>query len=46
MFWFKKWRRKQIAQKPFPKEWLAILEKNLPFYNNLPDTDKTELRRA
>jgi Mlc titration factor MtfA (ptsG expression regulator) len=45
MFWLKKWRRKRVAQKPFPKEWLGILEKNLPFYRHLPDADRAELRR-
>jgi hypothetical protein len=45
MFWFKKWRRKKIAQKSFPKDWLTILEKNVPFYNHLPDADKSELQR-
>ncbi len=45
MFWFKKWRRNRIGQKPFPEEWLTILEKNLPFYKYLPSDDKTELQR-
>jgi len=45
MFWLKKRRRNLISQKPFPQEWLTILEKNMPFYNHLPDADKTELRR-
>jgi len=45
MFWFKKWRRKRTAQKPFPQDWLTILQKNLPFYNHLPDADKNELQQ-
>lgn len=45
MFWLKKWRRNRIAQKPFPEEWLKILEKNLPYYNHLPDEDKAELKQ-
>jgi len=45
MFWLKKRRRNLIAQKPFPQEWLVILQKNMPFYNHLPDADKTELQR-
>lgn len=45
MFWFKRYRRSRIAQKSFPEEWLTILEKNLPYYNLLPDADKTELQR-
>lgn len=45
MFWFKKWRRNRIARKPFPQDWLTILEKNLPFYNKLPGDDQAELQR-
>jgi Mlc titration factor MtfA (ptsG expression regulator) len=29
----------------FPKEWLAILQRNMPLYNKLPDADQAELRR-
>jgi Mlc titration factor MtfA (ptsG expression regulator) len=45
MLWFKKWRRNRIAQRPFPQDWLRILERNLPFYNRLPSYDRTELQR-
>jgi len=45
MFWFKKWRRNRIANQQFPEEWLRIIETNVPFYNNLPPEDKTELQR-
>ena len=45
MFWFKKWRRNRIANQRFPEEWLRIIETNVPFYNNLPPEDKTELQR-
>ena len=45
MFWFKKWRRKRLANQQFPEEWLRIIEKNVPLYNSLPPEDKTELQR-
>ncbi len=45
MFWFKKWRRNRVANQRFPKEWLRIIETNVPFYNYLPPEDKTELQR-
>jgi len=45
MFWFRKWRRNRIANQRFPEKWLRIIESNVPFYNNLPPEDKTELQR-
>jgi Mlc titration factor MtfA (ptsG expression regulator) len=45
MFWFKKWRRNQIAARQFPCQWLQIIENNVSFYNCLPAEDKAELRR-
>jgi hypothetical protein len=45
MFWFKNWRRKKLSSQPFPQDWLAILQGNVPYYNKLPLEDKTELRR-
>jgi MtfA peptidase len=44
MFWFKNLRRKRIARKPFPADWLKIIEANVPFYNRLPADDKIELQ--
>jgi Mlc titration factor MtfA (ptsG expression regulator) len=45
MFGFKKWRRKRLASQPFPCEWLAIIERNVPFYRRLPIADEEELKR-
>ncbi|OHB65690.1 MAG: hypothetical protein A2Y76_15085 [Planctomycetes bacterium RBG_13_60_9] len=42
---FRNRRRKKIAARPFPDEWLAILERNVPLYAGLPPSDKEELRR-
>jgi hypothetical protein len=45
MFGFKKWRRNRIARRAFPADWLAVIEKNVPFYRKLPAEDQAELRR-
>jgi Mlc titration factor MtfA (ptsG expression regulator) len=45
MFGFKKWRRKRLSSRPFPPDWLAIIESNVPIYNKLPPADKAELQR-
>ena len=45
MFGFKKRRRIRLASQPFPDEWLAIIEKNVPFFRLLPEADQKELQR-
>jgi MtfA peptidase len=45
MFILKKWKRRRISKKPFPPPWLQIIEKNVQYYNKLPDNDKKELLR-
>lgn len=45
MFWFKRWRRKRISGREFPADWLDILERTLPFYWELSEADRAELRR-
>ena len=45
MFGFKKRRRNRLASQRFPGEWLAIIERNVPFYKKLPPADKKELQR-
>jgi len=45
MFGFKKRRRNRLAANPFPAEWLAIIERNVPFYKLLPEADQKELQR-
>lgn len=45
MFGFKKRRRRKLASQPFPTEWLEILEKSVPLYSRLPESDREELKR-
>jgi MtfA peptidase len=45
MFGFKKRRRRRLAARPFPDEWLAIITRNVPFYRRLPAEDQKELQR-
>lgn len=45
MFVFKKHRRKRlIKKKPFPTEWLLILERNVPYYRYLSADEQKELQ--
>src|SRR4051812_25226303 len=39
----KKERWAKILETPFPPEWVAILEKNVPIYGRLPEGDRGEL---
>ena len=41
--WLRRWRRKAIRRRPFPVEWRAIIEKNVPFALCLPAEDRTEI---
>ena len=45
MFSLKKWRRRRLGSRPFPYEWLTILERNVLYYRRLPLADKEELKR-
>ncbi len=45
MFGFKSRRRKRLASRPFPSDWLAILERNVPLYARFPQSDREELKR-
>jgi Mlc titration factor MtfA (ptsG expression regulator) len=42
---FKARRRRKIASRPFPTEWLAIIERTVPLYERLPVADREELKR-
>lgn len=44
MFGFRERKRKKLASRAFPEDWLAILERNVPLYARLPETDRAELR--
>jgi len=39
-------RRERIRARPFPDEWLTILESNLPRYVRIPAEDQRELRET
>ncbi|MHC4617486.1 MAG: M90 family metallopeptidase [Planctomycetota bacterium] len=45
MFGLKRWRRRRLADREFPEEWLRILEKNVGYYRRLPESDKKELQK-
>jgi Mlc titration factor MtfA (ptsG expression regulator) len=42
---FKNRRRKKIAGRPFPDEWLTIIDWNVPLYARLTEADQEELKR-
>lgn len=45
MFGFlKRRRRARIRTRPFPPEWLAIIQRNVPMYGRLSEADRDELR--
>jgi Mlc titration factor MtfA (ptsG expression regulator) len=43
MFERKKKRRERLMRTPLPPEWLAIVERNVPYYRLLPHEDRVEL---
>jgi len=45
MLGLKKWRRNRLANRLFPDQWLAIVERNVQLYRRLPTEDKKELQR-
>jgi len=42
--YFKDRRRARLREKPFPPEWLEILEEQFPLYRRLPEVDQKELQ--
>ncbi len=42
--WFRRRRRNKILSTPFPAEWTAHLEKNLPHYRYLAPDERARLR--
>ncbi len=40
---FRRRRREALREQPFPPEWAAILEKNVPYYKLLSEPDRQEL---
>ncbi|MDZ7333585.1 MAG: zinc-dependent peptidase [candidate division KSB1 bacterium] len=41
---FKKYRRRKLMNKPFPVEWLTILQRNVPYYRRLSVSEQKELQ--
>lgn len=44
MLGFRRRRRRRIRKRPFPPEWLAIIERNVPYYGRLSPEEQAELR--
>ena len=42
--WFKRRRRKKILEQPFPHKWLEWIEKRVPYYRRLKETEQEHLR--
>jgi len=43
--WFPRYRLKRVLAKPFPEEWVLILESNIGIYRNLPMPLRLQLRQ-
>src|SRR5437879_8553546 len=43
MFGLMKQRRRRLRAQPFPKDWLANVESNVPFFRRLSASDQAEL---
>ncbi len=44
MFGFKRRRRRRLKDQPFPFEWAAILERNVPCYRALSPSEQSQLQ--
>jgi Mlc titration factor MtfA (ptsG expression regulator) len=44
VFLYPAWRKRWLLSRPFPAEWLAILNKRLPFYPRLQSDEQKQLR--
>ncbi len=44
MFGFKRRRRERLRNQPFPTEWVAIIERNIPYYRRISSDDQKELQ--
>jgi Mlc titration factor MtfA (ptsG expression regulator) len=45
MFGLKRRRRDKIGSRPFPSEWLAAVQRNVPYYSLLTDTERGGIYR-
>jgi Mlc titration factor MtfA (ptsG expression regulator) len=44
MFGLRKKKRQRLRERPFPKPWMDILERNVAYYRELASEDQAELR--
>ena len=44
-FFYKRWRDQSLLNKPFPEDWLAIVESRLPIYSALSQDEQSQLRQ-
>ncbi|HEX4047590.1 MAG TPA: M90 family metallopeptidase [Elusimicrobiota bacterium] len=44
MSWFTERRRRRLKDAPFPAEWSAIIDRNVPYQRLLSEVDRRELR--
>ena len=42
-FWYRDRRRKRVRNRPFPHQWIEIVERNVPYYHLLSGGDREEL---
>lgn len=42
---FRRWLSRSSVERPFPEEWRALLERNVPLVRALPEADRTELEK-
>src|SRR5438132_2846437 len=41
--WLKERRRRRLRARPFPKEWLALVQRHVVFFHKLSGSDRFEL---
>ena len=44
-FFYKRWRDQSLLNKPFPEDWLTIVESRLPIYSALSQEEQSQLRQ-
>lgn len=44
MFGFKRRRRQRLRNQPFPHDWFAVIERNVPYYHRLTIDEQKELQ--
>ena len=41
----RKWRRRRLGDRPFPADWITILQERAPYYGLLSHDEQAELRK-